>query len=314
MSKKVVNIIIFAIAGIGCLMSLWFSIKFDDNKKDLYYEVYSIQANNPAMVADLGAATITTLPDFVAAKSEEYNTLVLELKEKQYQRDVFYTYLVELKDLNEGSFAEYQAQFPQRAKALFAKSEHKDHFIKGFNNVKDYASLYGYTLSLEKEYDLVKQAYLQNKTYVRSFNNLLKRVGDINEVVSESKKTNDLNTLQKDIKSSGIEASLLNVAISFVYLIFFSAIAIVLLFSIISIVFSIKSSYQSLLGVALLVVIFVICYVAASPVLSKSAITMGHTPSEVKAIEAGLLLFYTLLVGAILSILVTPFINKIKKI
>lgn len=314
MSKKVVNIIIFTIAGIGCLLSLWFSLNFDDNKKDLYHEVCSIQVNNPQMFAELEIANITTLPAFVSAKSEEYIALVSELKAKQYQRDVFYTYLVELKDLNEENFAEYKAQFSKRSSVLFAKSNYKDDFIKGFTGVNDYASLYGYILTLEKEYDVLKQSYLQDKAYVRSFNNMLTRVNNINDVVSETKKTNDLNTLQKDIKTAGREATLLNLSISFVYLIFFIAIAIVLTFSLIGIAMSIKSSYQVLLGGALLVVVFVISYLVSSPELSKSAITMGHTGSEVKWIEAGMLLAYTLLVGAILSIFVSPFINKIKKI
>ena len=314
MSKKIVNIIIFVIAGFGCLLSLWFSASFDDNKRDLFYEMNNIKENNQQMLIDFEAVTVATLPGFVTAKAEEQQKLSSNLKEKQYQKDVFYTYIVELKDLNEENFAEYKAQFPQRANLLFAKSERKNDFVNGFNSVKDYASLYPYITSLEKEYDILRQSYLQEKSYVRAYNNMMKRTNDINEVISESKKSNDLSTLQNDIKSATQEGSLLNTSILMVYSIFFLAIAMVLTFSIIGIAMSFKSSYQILLGGALLVVVLVIAYFMASPELTKSAIIEGHTVSEVKWIEAGLMLFYVLLFGAILSIFVSPLINKIKKV
>ena len=314
MSKKIINIIIFVIAGIGCLLSLWFSLGFDDNKRDLYYEINNIQEFNKPMLADFGAVTIATLPDFVSAKNTEYQSLMADIKSKQHQKDIFYTYLVELKDLNENSFLEYKAQFPERSKILFADSKFKEDFVNGFTSLKDYESLHKYILSLEKKYEVVKQDYLKEKNYIRAYANLLKRAGDINNVVSESKKTNDLNILQKDVKKAVSDGGLLNLSIIFVYLIFFIALALVLIFSIIGIATSIKSSYQVLLGAVLLVVVLVVGYFVASPELSKSAIVMGHTASEVKWIESGIILFYVLLIGAILSIFITPLINKFKKI
>ena len=314
MSKKLINIIIFLIAGIGCLLALWFSLSFDEKRKDLYYEINTIKGKNPQMITDIKAVTLATLPGFVAAKTDEYKNLAKDLKAKQLQRDIFYTYIVELKDLDEADFAEYQAQFSKRAAVLFAQSERKDNFVKGFNQVKNYASLYPYILSLENEYDVVKQSYLQEKNYERSFANLLKRVSNINDVVSESKKTADLSTLQNDIKSSTKEGSILNVSVSFVYIVFILAIALVVLFSLISVVMSIKSSYQILLWIALLVVVFVVGYFVSSSDLSKSAVAMGHSAGEVKWIGAGVITFYVLFIGSILSILISPFINKFKKI
>jgi hypothetical protein len=157
MSKKLVNIIVFVIAGIACLLALWFAMSFDDNRRDLYYEINSIKENNSQMIADFEAITLASLPNFVSEKTEEYKKLTTGLKAKQLQKDIFYTYIVELKDLDETNFAEYQAQFPKKANLLFAKSDRKDEFVNGFNRVKDYASLHSYILSLDNEYDVVKQ-------------------------------------------------------------------------------------------------------------------------------------------------------------
>ena len=314
MNRKLVNIIVFVIAGIGCLLALWFSLSFNDSRKDLYNEINNIKGNNSQMITDVEAITLATLPDFVAAKTEEQKNLTVNLKAKQLQKDIFYTYIVELKDLDEAGFAEYQAQFSKRANVLFAQSERKDEFVNGFGRVNDYAALYPYILSLENKYDVVKQDYLKDKNYVRSFTNLLKRVSDINNVVSESKKISDLSSLQKDVKTSTKEGAILNVSITFVYIIFILAIALVVLFSLIGVAMSIKSSYQILLWIALLVVVFVAGYFISSGDLSKSAISMGHTPGEVKWIGAGVIAFYVLFIGAILSILVSPFINKFKKV
>jgi NADH:ubiquinone oxidoreductase subunit 6 (subunit J) len=314
MNKKIINIIVFVIAGIGCLLSLWFSVSFDDNKKDLYNEINNIRKNNTQMVTDLEALTPASLSGFVSTKIEEHKTLSTALKAKQLQKDIFYTYIVELKDLDEDGFANYKAQFPKNVTALFAQSELKDEFVTGFDRVSDYASLHSYILSLENKYDVLKQDYLKEKSYVRAFGNLLKRVGDINNVVSESKKATDLSTLQSSAKSFIKDGSILNLSITFVYIIFFTAIVSVLVFSILGVVSSIKSSYQILLWVLLLVLIFVIGYFVSSSELSKSAIAMGHTVGEVKWIGAGILTAYMLLFSALLSIIVSPFINKIKKV
>ena len=314
MSKKIINIIVFVIAGISCLLALWFSMSFDDSKKDLYYEATIIEGSNPQVISDLQAVSIASLPAFVSAKTEDNIALSANLKEKQYQKDIFYTYIVELKDLNEDSFAEYKAQFSEHANFLFSKSDSKDKFVKGFDRVANFNDLNSYIHSLEEDYDVIKQDYLKDKTYLRAYGNLLKRSNDINDVVSESKKTADLSALQQDIKTAAKEVKLLNSSILFVYLIFFIAIAMVLFFSILGIITNFKTSYQILLWGALLVFIFIMGYFIASPELSKSAITLGYVDSEVRWIEAGLILFYTLLMGAILSIIVSPFINKIKKV
>ncbi len=314
MSKKIVNIITFVITGLACLLALWFAMSFDDNRKDLYYEINTINERNPQMVTDFEAITIATLPDFVAAKTEEKIALEADLKKRQLQQDIFYTYLVELKDLNQDIFSEYKINFSKRSNVLFSKSDHKDKLISGFNTVEDFASLSAYVQSLESEYDVLKQEYLKEKSYVNATANFVKRIFDINSGVSESKKTNELETLQKNVKSSIQENSILNVSVVLFYAVFIIAIAMVLIFSLIGIATSIKSSYQVLIWIAVLILVFVLGYIASSPDLSRSAIAMGHTSSEVKWIGSGVITVYVLLLGAILSIIISPLINKIKKI
>jgi len=314
MSKKAVYIIVFLIAGLGSILPLWFSINFDANKKYFYDEINTIHKMNAQIITDFNDVTLATLPDFVDEKNKEYLSLTSDIKAKQLQKDIFYTYIVELNDLDENGFAKYKAKFPERSSLLFSQSERKDDFINGFNRVNDYISLHDYILSSESEYSVVKQDYLKQKIYARAFGNLLKRVHDINDVISESRKINDLNILQTDIKSFIREGFVLNLIVILLYTLLVIAIAMTLVFSFIRIATSVKSSYKILLGAVLLVVIFLIAYFVSSSELSQSAITLGHTLNQMKWIEAGIITSYVLFVGTILAILTTLFINKLKRI
>ncbi|MDR3047656.1 MAG: hypothetical protein LBU51_08625 [Bacteroidales bacterium] len=313
MTRKITNIIVFTIAGICCILALVFAMRFDDNKKSLYDEISVIKPVNETLITDFNNVNVANLPDFLVKQNENKLELNTALKAKQLQKDILYTYLTELNDLSAETFDAYKTDFVGKATSLFAKADQKDKYTSGFNGVKDFIALEGYINSLEDEYATVKQDYLAEKEYVHAYSNFVKRVSDINDIVSESKKTNDLASLQNDVNTSTSESGILNTSMAFVYIIFAIAILLVILFSLWGIISSFKTSYKALVAVVALVVVFVIGYFIASPELSRSAINMGHTASEVRWIESGVFITYLMLLGAVLSIAVSPLINKFRK-
>lgn len=314
MSKKIINIIIFVIAGIACLLALWFAVGFDDSKKDMYYEVGIIKETTPQILDEFQNVTPATLSAFVENQQATATELTNTLREEQLQKDILYTYIVQLRELNETTFSEYRSNFSANSASLFARADNRQAYINGFNSVGDYASLSGYISQLEKEYEVIKQDYLTKQDYSRSLNAFIKRTSDINTTVSENKKSSDLAALQSDVSSMKSEANTLNIAIILCYVVFLLAVGIVLAFSLYQIITNIKTSYKAILAVIAIVAVFLIGYLVASPELSKSAVAENLTPSDVKWIEAGVITTYVLLLGALLSIIITWFINKFKKV
>lgn len=314
MSRKIINIIIFVIAGIACLLTLWFAIGFDDNKEDLYYEAGIINENNPQLLADFKNVTLATLPAFVdqnLAQANEFNDI---MKEEQLQKDILYTYIVQLQELTSETFPEYKTNFQSNSRVLFAKSDRSSDYISGFNNVTDFNSLPAYINNLESEYRTVKQNYLERKDYSRALNVFMKRASDINGVVSESKKIADLENLQNDVSQATSEAKTLNAAVIFTYIIFLLAIGLTLFFAIIQIAKNIKTSYKAILAILAIALVLVIGYFISSPDLSRSAIAENLTPNNVKWIGAGMITCYVVFIGAVASIIISSLMSKFKKV
>lgn len=314
MSRKIINIIIFVIAGIACLLTLWFAIGFDDNKEDLYYEAGIINENNPQLLADFKNVTPATLPAFVdqnLAQANEFNNI---LKEEQLQKDILYTYIVQLQELTSETFPEYKTNFQSNSRILFAKSDRSSDYISGFNNVTDFNSLPAYINNLESEYRTVKQNYLERKDYSRALNVFMKRASDINGVVSESKKIADLENLQNDVAQATSEAKTLNAAVIFTYIIFLLAIGLTLFFAIVQIAKNIKTSYKAILAILAIALVLVIGYFISSPDLSRSAIAENLTPNNVKWIGAGMITCYVVFIGAVASIIISSLMSKFKKV
>ncbi|MDR1757976.1 MAG: hypothetical protein LBR51_03310 [Bacteroidales bacterium] len=315
MNKKIINIIIFTVAAIGCLLALWFAIRFDDAKKENYDTVSEINKVNPRLIADFKATSLEQLPQFVEKNQAELTELNKELKNAQLQRDIFYTYIHELKSIDETTFADYKANFPAHALALFAKADKPEKYIQGFNALKGYDDLLPYIYDLDSEYAGVKQAYLEKKEYAKSLGGFLAGADKIISTTSASKKATEYSALQSDVKSFLSEGRLINCAVVFLYVIFAIAILLIVAFSLYYLIVNIKSSYKALLGIALIAVLVLLGYVLSSGELSKSAIANGLTSQTVKWIGAGCITTYIALFAAILSILVAWFIGKfIKKV
>jgi hypothetical protein len=313
MSRKIINIVIFVVAIVACATTLYFAISFDDTKKDKYYEVVKLQANNPQMLIDLAATTPEKLPGFIEKYQQEAAKLNADMKEQELQRNVEYTFISNLSNQqNEEAFTDFKAKFDTYAKELLAKSKRADFFINGFNKVNKFEDLADYVATLEKDYEPIKQACIVHKEYVKAFNSFLVSVDAINTSPSVNRKTTELTALQEIVVTSKTEESMLNFSVILAYIIFFVTIAALLIFALIQIVMNIKNSYKALLGVLFIVLLLIVGYFTSSGELSTSAIKMQHTAGEMKWIGAGAFTFYIVLLLSLTAIVVSTIINAIK--
>lgn len=310
--KNIVKIIIFVVAIITCILAVMFAAKFDQEKMANYNEARVVNDNNPEMVAAFEATTPENLPAFVEQYRTEGAQLSETLKAHQVQKDILYTYIVELNELTEETFQEYQAAFPEHSKALFAKADDAQKYVDGFAGVASFENLEAYVSTLENEYGVIKQDYIKEKTYNKAYNSLVNQADAVNQVVSDNKKAEDLAMLQSDVKNYISNGKLLNVTVMLGYFLFAVCIVMLLFFALKAILSNIKSSYKSLLVIVAFVILVFIGYLIASPELTPSAIKMQHTVQQVKWIGAGMFVFYIALAGAICAVIFTAISNAIK--
>lgn len=310
--KNIVKIIIFVVAIVTCILAVLFAAKFDQEKMANYNEARVVNANNPEMVAAFEATTPENLPAFVEQYRTEGATLSETLKAHQVQKDILYTYIVELSELTEATFPEYQAAFPEHSKALFAKADDAKKYVDGFAGVAAFENLEAYISTLENEYSVIKQDFIKEKTYNKAYNSLVNQADAVSQVVSDNKKAEDLAMLQSDVKNYISNGKLLNVTVMLGYFLFAVCIVMLLFFALKAILSNIKSSYKSLLVIVAFVVLVFIGYLIASPELTPSAIKMQHTVQQVKWIGAGMFVFYIALAGAICAVIFTAISNAIK--
>ncbi len=312
MKDKIVKIVIFAVAILDCILALFFAFGFNDEKKEGFFQAQQIQAQCPAMITDLETATPETLPKVVETYQTNLRTFGDSLKAAQLQKDILYTYLQDLKGLEEETFEQYKADFPKRAEGLFAKCDNKQAYIDGFNGVNSFKDLEDYTSKIEKEYDAVKQNYLVNREYSKAANALIGRADMINATSSANKKATELEELQKDLKGFASSEKLENAFVFIGYLLGAIAILLMLYFAVIRIVTDFKSSYKILLVLVAFAVVVLIGYAAGSPVLTPSAIKFGMSITAFKMVNAACFTVYVCLFCAILAIIVTAIMNAIK--
>jgi len=313
MSNKVLKIIIFAVAILDCLLALVFSFGFDNDKKEQYVQVRTVEAVNPEMVDGLLAATPENLSAWIESNGETLDKANKELKDAQMQKDIFYTFLAELKRItNEEELAAYKAEFPKHSASLFAKSDKKDDFINGFNNVNNQKDLENYIHNLENEYAVVKQDFLAERNYLKSANSLVSTATNIESNASANKKATDLEALQSDLSSFRKSTTLQNVFIIIAYCLAIVTVLLLLAFALIKIVKNFRSSYKILLVLALLAVIVLIGYAIGSSTLTPVALKYNTSVTEFKMVNAACFTLYVVLIAAILAILVTSIMNAIK--
>ena len=313
MKNRIINIVIFVVAILACCVAIAFSFfSFDADKKENYIQTQEVKAKTPEMVSDLETATVESLPSVIEKYKEMNAEAAKKQKEDQIQKDILYTYLQDLKNLDENSFEGYKAKFQERSAGLFAKCNDKQKFVDGFNSVNTYKDLDAYTEKINKEYNEVKQSYLLERNYVKSANALINRADAINTTASAAKKTADLESFQSDLKSFGKSASLQNCFILLTYILGIGALALMVFFLLTNMITNFKTSYKILLGLLLLVVAFFIGYLVGTPTLSPSAIKAGMSGSGYKMVNAAVFTVYVCLFVAIISIIVTLIMNAVK--
>ena len=313
MKNRIITIVIFAVAILACLVAIAFSFfSFDADKKENYIQAQEVKAQAPEMVAEFETATLETLPSVIEKNQKETQERNENLKKVQMEKDILYTYLQDLKNLDENSFETYKANFPERAAGLFAKSENKQKYVDGFNKVQTYKDLEGYVEEVNEDYTNLKQQYLVERNYIKAANGLIARADGINNTASASKKEAEFDNFQSDLKSFDKSAKLQNFFIVLTYILLIGAAALMLFFLLANMVANFKTSYKILVGVVLLVLAFFIGYLVGTPTLSPSAIKAGMTGSGYKMVNAACFTVYVCLFGAIFAIIASMIMNAVK--
>lgn len=315
MKNRIISIVIFVVAILAICLAVVFSfVSFDSEKKDNYIQAQEVKAQTPEMVSDFETTTVENLPSLIEKYQKENQTRSENLKKVQLEKDILYTYLQDLKGLdNEQKFNDYKGKFNKRAEGLFVKSENKQKYVDGFNKVQTYQDLDEYIEEVNTDYAALKQEYLVERNYIKSANGLVSTAEKINSTASENKKKSDLEAFQSDLTSFGKSAKLQNFFIILTYVLGIGALALMVFFLLANMVTNFKTSYKILLGLVLIVVVFFIGYLIGSPTLSASANKAGMTASGYKMVNAAVFTVYMCLLVAIVSIIVTLIMNAIKK-
>ena len=312
--RKIINISIFAIAGLAALLTVLFGIGFNQDSTDKFNDTVEVKVNNPQMLNDLVNATVETLPDFIDKYEGDITAKNAELKKEKLQCNIFYTYLYNLEEItNQETFELFKSKFPEYSQSMFALADDKDNFINGFNKVKDYNDFQSYYNNLTENYEVIRQNYLAKTRAIKAETNFIKQVSDINASVSVTKKQYDLNELQQSVKSFKTQATEFNITLNLTYLLFFVTFAAMILFLLWNVFVNIKSNFVLLAGVGVLVLLVIIGYFVSSSELSPVAIKLQETPNSVKWVGAGLFTFYCFFFGTIATIIITLIHSAIKK-
>lgn len=311
--KRIANIIVLVIALAACIVSFIFAGSFDEKKKDKYYATLQVKECHPEMITDLQKATPEALPQYVDKYQALIDSTETLVNQKDLQRNIFYTFISHLSELQDTTFEAFKNDFPRYSSILFKKADNKDYYVNGFNNVKSFDQLSDYINTLKADYESVKQDYLVSAAELKQMKEVVKWSSDINAAISVEKKQHDLTQLQDEVAGFQKQAKLINITVNLIYVLAFLTIALLLFFAIRGIVSDFKSSMGMLLGVVALIVVFLIGYFVSPDVHGPSAVKENLMPSTIKLVGAGAITTYVVFFGAILSIFATIIINALKK-
>lgn len=294
--KKIVNIIVFTVAILACILSFVFIGIYNDDKA-MYDEVSLVKKSAPEMLTEFLSVTPETLPQFVEtyqAKAAEMNDA---LKVQQMPKDILYTYISNLQDLTAETFADFKADFNHYAEVQFAQTERKQAYIDGFNGVADFDGLAAYITTLQGEYAQLKQAFLNDKDQANAVSGFVGKASIIGETVSKNKQETQIKEMQAAINSTGNAVITLNTVTMLLYVVFFAAILLTIFFAVLQVAKTFKTSYKVLLALLAMILVFVV-----ANLITKSWI------------DAGIILFYVVFFGALVGVLTTVVISTIKKV
>jgi len=311
--KRIANIIVLVIALAACIVSFIFAGSFDEKKKDKYYATLQVKECHPEMITDLQKATPEALPQYVDKYQALIDSTETLVNQKDLQRNIFYTFISHLSELQDTTFEAFKNDFPRYSSILFKKADNKDYYVNGFNNVKSFDQLSDYINTLKADYESVKQDYLVSAAELKQMKEVVKWSSDINAAISVEKKQHDLTQLQDEVAGFQKQAKLINITVNLIYVLAFLTIALLLFFAIRGIASDFKSSMGMLLGIVALIVVFLIGYFVSPDVHGPSAVKENLMPSTIKLVGAGAITTYVVFFGAILSIFATIIINAFKK-
>lgn len=315
MYRKIVNIVIFAIAIVACVLAVTFAAKFDDEKVTQYKAVCVLDADDKGheVLTELVQASVETLPACVETSQNYYNTLDETLKAEKKVKENFYDYVATLQALNADNFETFKAHYPGNVQEVLSVFDTAHQYEQEFMAIANYNELPSYLISLEHNYNVTRQAYLQKEELKNALKVVQDNITTIAEYNSMEKKTEELSMLQSDVTNfQTMSAKLFQPAQILFYILLVITVGAMLAFALINVVTNFRSSYKGLLGILALVAIFGISYLVASPELSDVFIKLQIAPETAKAIEAGCYTCYTVFAIAILAIIVSPFINYIR--
>ena len=313
MTRRIVNIVIFAIAAIACVLAIIYAAMFDSDKINQYKAVGVLHDNNPELISELSATTPETLPAYVEKCQTVASELDGELRSEKKAKENFYDYLSTLKALNADNFEAFKAGYPTNVKSLLDQFDTEGKYVEEFNKVADYKGLTKYLVNLEQEYNSVRQAYLQKEAYRNALKVIQDATTTISELNSAELKANHLAEFQNFVHKSQVSSNkLLNSAFGLFYVMLFFAIAALLFFAIFRIVKNIKTSYKALVAIAALVVLFIITYLCASPALDDVFIKLQIAPETARLIEAAVYFTYVIFFVAIVSIIAAPILSALR--
>lgn len=311
--KRIANIIVLVIALAACIVAFIFAGSFDEKKKDKYYATLQVKECHPEMITDLQAATPEALPQYVDKYQALIDSTETLVNQKDLQRNIFYTFISHLSELQDTTFEAFKAEFPHFSSLLFKKADNKDYYVNGFDKVKTFEELPAYINTLKSDYESVKQDYLVSAAELKQMKEVVKWTSDINAAISVEKKQHDLNQLQDEVASFQKQAKMINVTVNLIYVLGFLTIALLIFFAVRGIASDFKSSIGMLLGVVALIVVFLIGYFVSPDVHGPAAVKENLMPTTIKLVGAGTITTYVVFFGAILSIFATVIINAFKK-
>lgn len=313
MTRRIVNIVIFAIAAIACVLAIIYAAMFDSDKINQYKAVGVLHDNNPELLNLLSDVTPETLPAYVEKSQTVASELDGELRSEKKAKESFYDYLSTLKALNADNFDAFKAGYPANVKVLLDQFDTTGVYVDQFSKISDYKGLTNYLVDLEQEYNGVRQAYLQKEAYRNALKVVQDATTNISELNSAELKANQLAEFQNFVHKSQVSSNkLLNSSFYLFYIMLFFAIAALLFFAVMRIAKNLKTSYKALVAIVALVVLFVICYLCASPILDDVFIKLQIAPETARLIEAAVYFTYVVFFAAIATIIAAPIISAIR--
>src|SRR5574344_228912 len=316
MKQKIVSIVIAVIALVACVFAVIFAMRYDDSKTALYKYVAMIQEKNPGLITSFDKLTqVSEVPQFVATQREELAKLDKKNNELKLQKDILYTYMEMVSEVNDSTFQAFQANYKQLENTLLAQYTDKDVIAKSYANVKTAADLNTHFLDLKEPYNKVKQEYLANKEYLKAAHAFVNMADQSTQAVSEKKQVEEFQAFQSDVEALNSWNSNINLAVILTYIIGGLSILAMIVFSVYHLAFNLKAATKTLIILLGAVVVVLVSYFIASPDLSPVAIKAQITPGISKMVSTGMILIYITFIGAILAIVwasISAIIKKMK--